>query len=124
MCDKIDYKRLQYKYEGQTIYEWYQTLEEVHVFIQPPPGVTAKMIDCKITASRLTLGIKGNPPFIDVRRAVACTPQARQLDGIVPLAGGIRGVRQLGRELLDDGCATRVGLEPARTRLRIRGGMR
>jgi len=36
------------------------------MYISPPPGVTAKMLDCKITASRLTLGIKGNPPFIDV----------------------------------------------------------
>ena len=29
MCDKIEYKRLAYKHEGRTIYEWYQTLEEV-----------------------------------------------------------------------------------------------
>ena len=63
--DKIEYKRLEYKHEGRTIYEWYQSLEEVHVFIAPPPGVTAKMIDCKIMATQLTLGIKGNPPFID-----------------------------------------------------------
>ena len=41
------------------------SLEEVHVFISPPPGVTAKMIDCKIMSTQLTLGIKGNPPFID-----------------------------------------------------------
>ena len=63
--DKIEYKRLEYKHEGRTIYEWYQSLEEVHVFISPPPGVTAKMIDCKIMSTQLTLGIKGNPPFID-----------------------------------------------------------
>jgi hypothetical protein len=28
--------------------------------------VTAKMIDCKITNTTLTLGIKGNPPYINV----------------------------------------------------------
>ena len=63
--DKIEYKRLEYKHEGRTIYEWYQSLEEVHVFITPPPGVAAKMIDCKISATQLTLGLKGNPPFMD-----------------------------------------------------------
>ena len=65
IMDKIEYKRLEYKHEGRTIYEWHQSLEEVHVFIAPPPGVTAKMIDCKIMATQLTLGIKGNPPFMD-----------------------------------------------------------
>ena len=45
IMDKIEYKRLEYKHEGRTIYEWHQSLEEVHVFIAPPPGVTAKMID-------------------------------------------------------------------------------
>lgn len=69
--DKIEYKRLKYEYQGRTIYEWEQSLEEVHMYIKPPPGVTAKMIDCKITAGRIKLGIKGNPPFMDVRRAVA-----------------------------------------------------
>eukprot|EP00326_Haptolina_ericina_P028778 CAMPEP_0181169302 /NCGR_PEP_ID=MMETSP1096-20121128/742_1 /TAXON_ID=156174 ORGANISM="Chrysochromulina ericina, Strain CCMP281" /NCGR_SAMPLE_ID=MMETSP1096 /ASSEMBLY_ACC=CAM_ASM_000453 /LENGTH=142 /DNA_ID=CAMNT_0023256751 /DNA_START=78 /DNA_END=505 /DNA_ORIENTATION=- len=64
--DKIEYKRLKYEYQGRTIYEWEQSLEDVHMYIAPPPGVTAKMLDCKITASRLTLGLKGNPPFIDV----------------------------------------------------------
>ena len=28
--DKIEYKRLEYKHEGRTIYEWHQSLEEVH----------------------------------------------------------------------------------------------
>ena len=65
VMDKIEYKRLEYKHEGRTIYEWYQSLEEVHVFISPPPGVTSKMIDCKIMSTQLTIGIKGNPPFID-----------------------------------------------------------
>mmetsp|Transcript_66489 Transcript_66489/g.182355 ORF Transcript_66489/g.182355 Transcript_66489/m.182355 type:complete len:114 (-) Transcript_66489:441-782(-) len=63
--DKIEYKRLKYEYQGRTIYEWEQTLEDVHMYVQPPPGVTAKMMDCKIGASHLKLGIKGNPPFID-----------------------------------------------------------
>mmetsp|Transcript_54091 Transcript_54091/g.89782 ORF Transcript_54091/g.89782 Transcript_54091/m.89782 type:complete len:157 (-) Transcript_54091:409-879(-) len=63
--EKIERKRLAYTHQGRTIYEWEQSLEDVTVFITPPPGVTAKMLDCKIEARRLTLGLKGNPPFID-----------------------------------------------------------
>ena len=70
---------------GRTIYEWEQSLDEVNIYINPPEGdenlvmkrlryimpmfvigVTAKLIDCKITASHFKLGIKGNPPYMDV----------------------------------------------------------
>jgi len=64
MSDKIAYKRLAYKHGDQTVYEWEQSLEDICVYIQPPPGVTAKMLDLKITAKELTLGLKGNPPFL------------------------------------------------------------
>ena len=39
--EKIEYKRLPYMYQGRKIYEWEQSLEEVHCYIEPPPGVTA-----------------------------------------------------------------------------------
>lgn len=61
-----DSKRLRFEHNGQLIYEWEQNLDEVLIYVRPPPGVTGKMIDCKITKTHLTLGIKGNPPFIDV----------------------------------------------------------
>ena len=77
--EKIEYKRLPYMYQGRKIYEWEQSLEEVHCYIEPPPGVTAKMIDCKITSNRLTLGIKGNPPFIDVRVPLSTDPKSTPL---------------------------------------------
>jgi len=63
--DKLEVKRLAYTHQGRTIYEWEQTLQELHVYITPPPGVTAKMIDCKIGPSSMTLGLKGNPPFLN-----------------------------------------------------------
>ena len=63
--EKIEYKRLPYMYQGRKIYEWEQSLEEVHCYIEPPPGVTAKMIDCKIEAAHITLGLKGNPAFMN-----------------------------------------------------------
>lgn len=34
--------RLQYSYEGRVIYEWEQSLEEVNIFINPPPNVAAQ----------------------------------------------------------------------------------
>ena len=34
---------------GHTIYEWEQDLEEVNIYINPPPGLPAKMIDCTIS---------------------------------------------------------------------------
>ena len=52
---------------GRTIYEWEQSLEEVNLYIEAPPGLRAESIDCKITPKHIRLGVKGNPPFIDVR---------------------------------------------------------
>lgn len=60
-------KRKKYEHQGRTIYEWEQNIEQVDMWIDPPEGITAKMIDCKITPKHLAIGLKGNPPFIDVR---------------------------------------------------------
>ena len=58
--------RQAFQFEGRTVYEWRQTLEEVLIFIKPPPGVTAKMINCEITATALTVGLVGSEaPFIN-----------------------------------------------------------
>ena len=62
-------KRHQYIYQGRVVYEWYQTLEEVNLFVEVPPGVSAKQLDVKITASILKIGLSGNPPYLDVRIA-------------------------------------------------------
>lgn len=65
--DKIEKKRLTYTHKGRKIYEWEQSLEEVQVYIDVPPGVKAKMLDVKISTKELTVGLKGNPPFMNVR---------------------------------------------------------
>ena len=65
--DKIETKRLSYEHQGRKIYEWEQSLEEISVFIDVPPGVKAKMLDVRIDAKQLKVGLRGNPPFIDVR---------------------------------------------------------
>eukprot|EP00928_Gymnodinium_smaydae_P080444 TRINITY_DN64133_c0_g1_i1.p2 TRINITY_DN64133_c0_g1~~TRINITY_DN64133_c0_g1_i1.p2 ORF type:complete len:175 (-),score=46.46 TRINITY_DN64133_c0_g1_i1:30-554(-) len=57
--------RQQFVFEGRTIYEWEQTLDETHIYIQPPPGVTKYNLDICIQPRHLRVGIKGNPPFLD-----------------------------------------------------------
>mmetsp|Transcript_6677 Transcript_6677/g.14905 ORF Transcript_6677/g.14905 Transcript_6677/m.14905 type:complete len:84 (-) Transcript_6677:501-752(-) len=58
--------RKKFTHNGQTVYEWEQNMNEVLIFVKAPQGVTARMIECKITKDHLTLGIKGNNPFINV----------------------------------------------------------
>ena len=53
-----------FQHDGQTIYEWEQSLDEVNIWIRPPPGVTAQHLDIVITHEALRVGIKGNPPFL------------------------------------------------------------
>jgi hypothetical protein len=62
---------------GREIYEWEQSLDEVRVYIKPPPGVKASHIAAQITPTHLKLGIKGNPPFIDVRQLAYSFAPAR-----------------------------------------------
>ena len=57
--------RYEFRTNGQLIYEWEQTLEDVNIYIRPPEGVTVEMIDCEISSKRVRLGLRGNPPFID-----------------------------------------------------------
>ncbi|RLN61255.1 hypothetical protein BBJ29_001596 [Phytophthora kernoviae] len=52
-------QRRAFKHDGQDIYEWEQSLEEVNIFIKPPPGVTAQQIQCDITVNHVTLGLHG-----------------------------------------------------------------
>lgn len=58
--------RQTFQYNGRTVYEWDQSLEEVRLYIRPPPAVKARDIACKITSTHLSLGLKGaDKPFID-----------------------------------------------------------
>lgn len=51
---------------GQKVFEWDQTLEEVDIYINLPPNVHSKLFYCKIQSKHIELGIKGNPPFLNV----------------------------------------------------------
>jgi hypothetical protein len=55
------------------VYEWEQSLEEVNMFITPPPGVSAQQILCEISATHVTLGLRGmTDKFLNVRVTSPC----------------------------------------------------
>eukprot|EP00743_Colponemidia_sp_Colp-15_P003072 GILK01003320.1.p1 GENE.GILK01003320.1~~GILK01003320.1.p1 ORF type:complete len:183 (+),score=22.84 GILK01003320.1:52-549(+) len=56
--------RQQFKHNDRVIYEWDQDLNEVNIYINPPPGVRQKDLDIKIEPRRLSVGLRGNPPFL------------------------------------------------------------
>mmetsp|Transcript_54857 Transcript_54857/g.128243 ORF Transcript_54857/g.128243 Transcript_54857/m.128243 type:complete len:246 (-) Transcript_54857:184-921(-) len=58
--NKQNTKRKQYFHQGQLVYEWEQGLDEVNIYITPPPGIKANMFDIQITSDHLTVGLKGN----------------------------------------------------------------
>jgi hypothetical protein len=68
MAKKGKDNRIKFEHEGRTIYEWDQNLTEVNIYIEPPPGITAKMLDIRIEPTRLVVRLKASPPippFID-----------------------------------------------------------
>lgn len=58
--EKILKERKKFEYDGKTIYEWEQGLQDVIILIKPPSQIKFKMIDYKLTTKKLTLGIKGS----------------------------------------------------------------
>lgn len=59
------YGRFKFEHDGNTIYEWEQSLDEVNIYITPPRGLERRMIVVEISHLHLCVGIKGSPPFID-----------------------------------------------------------
>lgn len=75
-------RRKPFAHEGRTIYEWEQSLEvltvsiisrffskhcqEIIVYIDiPDERLRARDFDIKISAQHVTVGIRGNPPYLD-----------------------------------------------------------
>ena len=44
-------------------YSWTQTLSDLQVNVPLPPGTKAKMMDVKYTNTKISVGIKGQPPI-------------------------------------------------------------
>lgn len=66
MTDKLaPTKRHKFVHNGQTIFEWDQTLDEVNLYISLPKEVPKKLFTCSIKTKHLEIGIKGNPPYLN-----------------------------------------------------------
>ena len=78
MADRLlptESERHTFTHNGQKVYQWDQTLEEVNIYVDVPEGCSAKFLFCDIDSQHLKFGIKGNPPFLDVS-VQACSPSA------------------------------------------------
>uniref|UniRef100_A0A0E0FQQ8 CS domain-containing protein n=1 Tax=Oryza nivara TaxID=4536 RepID=A0A0E0FQQ8_ORYNI len=58
-------KRHAFVHNGQKVFEWDQTLEEVNMYIELPKGVPTKLFHCAIQATHVEVGIRGNPPYLN-----------------------------------------------------------
>jgi hypothetical protein len=103
-------KRKRVCHGERVIYEWEQELEDVHLYISPPAGITASMLAVDISNTRITVAIKGNPPYLDVATAAcsltaAAAPLHRHRSPCLwcLLTGGARRPCGDERELLDAG---------------------
>ena len=61
-------QRHSYAHENRKIYEWDQTVSEVNIYIEVPPGVRGKQLFVEIKQSHIKVGITPNPPYLDVRQ--------------------------------------------------------
>lgn len=52
-------------------YSWGQSLQEVNITVPVPPGTKSRFITCEIKKNHLKVGVKGQPPVIDV--SVTCS---------------------------------------------------
>lgn len=57
--------RYRFEYQGRLIYEWDQSLEEVNIYVEPPPNVPRNLYNIVIAHTHLSVGLKDTPPFID-----------------------------------------------------------
>ena len=58
-------KRKRVEHGGRVVYEWEQELDEVNVYIPTPPDLPSKALSVVIAPRRLTVGIRGNPAYLD-----------------------------------------------------------
>lgn len=47
-------------------YSWTQTLQEVNINVPVPAGTKARFVVCEIKKNHLKVGLKGQPPIIEV----------------------------------------------------------
>ncbi|XP_042011775.1 nudC domain-containing protein 2-like [Salvia splendens] len=66
MAEKlVPEKSHSYIHNGQKVFDWDQTLEEMNMYIELPANVPKKLFHCKIDSKHVEVGIKGNPPYLN-----------------------------------------------------------
>ena len=60
--------RHKFEYQGKLIYEWEQTLADVNIYIEIPEGVAVKLLYIDLESRSIRVGIKPNPPYLQVRK--------------------------------------------------------
>ena len=65
MTKKSKEGRFQFEHEGRLIYEWEQSLEEVNIYLSPPPNIPRQYFSINIQHNHLAVGLKDTPPFLD-----------------------------------------------------------
>lgn len=92
MTDKLaPDKRHEYLHQGRKVYEWDQTLQEVNIYVDTPPGVRACDMFCDIAKQHVKLGIKPNPPYMDVSGCTSTRLGSRPWLGGLGTAAGWAG---------------------------------
>ena len=64
--------------DGRVAYEWSQSLSDVTVFVPCPQGVRGRDLDVCIERERCRLGLKGNPPYLDVSAAFSSRMERKE----------------------------------------------
>lgn len=55
-------------------YQWTQTLKDVNITVPVPRGVKGRDIECKVTTTTLSVGLKRKPPIIKGKLSKVCRP--------------------------------------------------
>ena len=58
-------KRKRVCHGGRPIYEWEQSLDELLIVITPPSSLPARLLSVVIQPTRVTVGVRGNPAYLD-----------------------------------------------------------
>lgn len=104
--------RIPFIYNGQKVYEWEQTLEEIIIYIKAPecvlpknketikkhlkPGEQMPKLEIKMTPKHLSVGLVGLPPYLseDLEKIIKSSESLWELDNdeiVITLQKAIKG---------------------------------
>jgi len=64
--------RHRFRHQDHVVYEWDQTLNDLNIYIQVPAGVKGKQIYVDLEIKHIRVGIKPNPPYLEVNISWLC----------------------------------------------------